>query len=233
MTDEKNKITILMPCLNEEKTLRACIEKAKSFLDASGRPGEILIADNGSSDDSVRIAGSCGARVIHVREKGYGNALLGGIKAAGGDYVIMGDADGSYDFSRLQIFVDELDRGANLVMGNRFLGGIEPGAMPFTHRYIGNPVISGIGRICFRTGLGDLCCGLRAFRTGSILKLGLHTAGMEFAIEMAVKAVRAGLTVAEVPCRLYPDGRDRPPHLRTLPDGWRSLKYLLYSFFSA
>lgn len=231
MAEDRRTLTILMPCLDEEKTIGACIDKARAFLEANGYHGEILIADNGSSDRSASVAESRGARVVHVPDRGYGSALLGGIKAAGGDYIIMGDADGSYDFSDLQTFVDALDQGVDLVMGNRFLGGIEPGAMPFSHRYIGNPMISGIGRRLFHTDIGDFCCGLRAFRTDSILRLGLHTTGMEFALEMIVKAVRCKLKIAEAPCRLYPDGRDRPPHLRTLHDGWRSLKFLLSAFF--
>lgn len=227
MRTEKPEITVLMPCLNEEKTIGACIEKALAFLRESGRSGEVLIADNGSTDRSAAIAQGCGARVIRVEEKGYGSALCAGIEAAEGDYVIMGDADGSYDFLALQPFVDQLDAGADLVMGNRFLGGIEPGAMPFSHRYIGNPLLSAIGRVFYRTHVGDFHCGLRAFRRESIQKLGLCTAGMEFASEMVVKAVLFKLRIDEVPCKLYPDGRGRSSHLRSLPDGWRHLKFLL------
>lgn len=227
MPQEKMKITILMPCLNEEKTVGICIDKAKTFLDTNGYRGEVLIADNGSTDGSPAIAERLGARVIHVSDKGYGSALLRGIEAAKGEYVIMGDADDSYDFLDLRGFVEELDGGADLVMGNRFAGGIERGAMPFSHRYIGNPILSGIGRIFYRTDIGDFHCGLRAFRRDSILKLGLCTTGMEFASEMVVKAVLFKLKIAQVPCKLYPDGRNRPPHLRSLPDGWRHLKFLL------
>lgn len=232
MNHMRKKLTILMPCLNEERTVEACIDKARAFLDANAYDGEILLADNGSTDRSAAIAERCGARVVLVPERGYGNALRGGIEAARGDFVIMGDADDSYDFFDLQRFVDALERGAALVLGNRFLGGIEPGAMPFSHRYIGNPALSAIGRALFHIEAGDLCCGLRAFRRESILKLGLCTTGMEFALEMVVKAAVSGLEVAEVPCKLYPDGRDHPPHLRTLPDGWRSLTFLLRSRLS-
>lgn len=231
MADERLEITILMPCLNEEKTVKACVEQAKTFLDASGHHGEILIADNGSSDRSASIAEACGARVVHVPDRGYGNALRSGIAAAGGDYIIMGDADCSYDFLDLQKFIDALDNGADLVVGNRFLGGIEPGAMPFSHQYIGNPMISGIGRLFFHVDIGDFCCGLRAFHRERILQLGLNTPGMEFALEMIVQAVRCKLKIAEVPCKLYPDGRDGPSHLRTVSDGWRSLKFLFNSLY--
>ena len=220
-------LSIVMPCLNEEKTIGICIDKAKNFLKKAKLSGEIIIADNGSTDDSTMIATAKGARVIAVKEKGYGCALRGGIDAARYEYVIMGDADDSYDFENLQEFVNKLEEGYELVMGNRFKGGIEPGAMSFSHRYIGNPILSGLGRIFFRTKISDFHCGLRGFRKDSIEKLGLCTTGMEFASEMVVKAVLFQLKTAEVPCKLYPDGRERPPHLRSIPDGLRHLEFLL------
>ena len=221
------ELTVLMPCLNEAETLAVCIGKAKAFLDAAGISGEVLIADNGSTDGSQAIAASLGARVVPVAEKGYGAALLGGIASAQGRFIIMGDADDSYDFSALDAFVARLRDGADLVMGNRFQGGIEPGAMPPLHRYLGNPVLSFIGRLFFRIKAGDFHCGLRGFNTESIRKLGLQTTGMEFASEMVVRSALAGLRIEEVPTTLKPDGRSRPPHLRTWRDGWRHLKFLL------
>ena len=224
----KKGLSIIMPCLNEEKTLGICIEKALGSLKEMGIDGEVLIADNGSTDNSVNIAKSLGARVINIERKGYGSALMGGIDNAAYSYVLMGDADDSYDFSNIKIFVDKLDEGYELVMGNRFKGGIEKGAMPFSHRYIGNPILSGIARMFFRIkDIGDFHCGMRAFRKESIDKIGLCTTGMEFASEMVVKAVLFGLKMTEVPCKLYPDGRDRPPHLRSIPDGLRHLEFLL------
>jgi glycosyltransferase involved in cell wall biosynthesis len=224
---EPREVTILMPCLNEAETLGTCIRKAKDYLDRAGIAGEILIADNGSDDGSIGIAEEAGARVVHVTQRGYGNALIAGIQAAQGNYVIMGDADDSYDFSNLDEFVRALRNGADLVMGNRFQGGIEPGAMPPLHRYLGNPVLSKIGRLFFRSKIGDFHCGLRGFRRDRILALNLHSGGMEFASEMVVKATLEGLDVQEVPTTLSPDGRSRPPHLRTWHDGWRHLRFLL------
>lgn len=221
------ELTILMPCLNEAETLETCIRKAKKFLDTSGVIGEILIADNGSTDGSVEIAEKCGARVEHVPVKGYGAALIGGCKAAKGKYVIMGDADDSYDFLNLMPFVEKLREGYELVMGNRFKGGIAKGAMPPLHRYIGNPVLSFIGRLFFPSDIGDFHCGLRGYDREAILKLDLHTTGMEYASEMVVKATMYGLKMTEVPTTLSPDGRSRAPHLRSFRDGWRHLKFLL------
>lgn len=221
------ELTILMPCLNEAETLAVCIGKAQAFLQRTGVAGEILIADNGSTDGSQEIARRAGARVVDVPAKGYGAALLGGIEAAQGRFVIMGDADDSYDFSRLDRYVEGLRGGADLVMGNRFRGGIEPGAMPWLHRWLGNPVLSFLGRIFFRIPVGDFHCGLRGFNAGSIRALGLRTTGMEFASEMVVRASLARLRIEEVPTTLKPDGRSRPPHLRTWRDGWRHLKFLL------
>ena len=221
------ELTILMPCLNESETLAACIGKARAFLERSGIDGEVLIADNGSTDGSQAIAVAAGAVVVPVAQRGYGAALAGGIEAARGRYVIMGDADDSYDFSRLDAFVDQLRAGADLVMGNRFAGGIASGAMPWHHRYIGNPLLSALGRLLFHTPIRDFHCGLRGFSRAAILGLNLRTTGMEFASEMVVKATLAQLDIREVPTTLAKDGRSRPPHLRSFRDGWRHLRFLL------
>ena len=232
VTDEAAPIelSIVMPCLNESETLATCIRHAQTFLATSGVVGEVIIADNGSTDGSQQIAEDEGARVVNVAEKGYGAALIGGIAAARGTYVAMGDADDSYDFEGLGPFVDELRNGADLVMGNRFRGGIEPGAMPKLHKYLGNPVLSLVGRLFFNAPVKDFPCGLRAFRRDSITALSLRTTGMEFASEMVVKASLTGLNIVEVPTTLRKDGRSRPPHLRSWRDGWRHLRFLmLYS----
>lgn len=221
------ELTILMPCLNEAETIEVCIRKALGYLERSGVAGEVLIADNGSTDGSQAIAEGLGARVVPIPEKGYGSALIGGIAAARGRYVIMGDADDSYDFSALDPFVAKLREGYQLVMGNRFRGGIAPGAMPPLHRYLGNPVLSGIGALFFKPGVRDFHCGLRGFDREAILGLGLRTAGMEFASEMVVKACLQRLRIVEVPTTLSKDGRSRPPHLRSWHDGWRHLRFLL------
>ena len=221
------ELTILMPCLNEEETLADCIDEARGFLARANIDGEVLVADNGSTDGSIRIAEQHNAGVVQVPTKGYGAALMHGIRAARGRYVIMGDSDGSYDFSRLEPYVDRLRAGYDLVMGNRFLGGIERGAMPFLHRYLGNPVLSFLGRLFFKIPVGDFHCGLRAFRRDRLLALGLRARGMEFASEMVVRAALSGLAIAEVPTTLSPDGRSRRAHLRTWRDGWRHLKFLL------
>jgi glycosyltransferase involved in cell wall biosynthesis len=223
-------VTIVMPCLNEAESLAPCIEKAKAAIEAAGVKGEVLIADNGSTDGSVELAQSLGARVVHVKNKGYGSALQGGFAAAKGKYILMGDADGSYDFGHLQRFLDKLDAGADLVMGNRFAGGIAPGAMPPLHQYFGNPGLSWLGRLFFRAPVGDFYCGLRAFRRDALPKLGLQSPGMELGVEMVAKAALYKLKVDEVPTTLSPDLRSRPPHLRTWRDGWRTLRFfLLYS----
>jgi glycosyltransferase involved in cell wall biosynthesis len=221
------ELTILMPCLNEERTLGVCIEKAQAFIARAGLQAEILVSDNGSKDRSVEIAESLGARVVHASDRGYGAALIAGIKASRGQYVVMGDADDSYDFSRLDGFIERLRAGDDLVMGNRFRGGIADGAMPRLHRYLGNPVLSFIGRLFFQIPVGDFHCGLRAFSRSAVMQLGLVSPGMEFATEMVAKAARAGCKVTEVPTTLRPDGRDRPPHLRTWRDGWRHLLFML------
>jgi len=221
------ELTILMPCLNEAETLAICVQKARSFLDSHQISGEVMIADNGSTDGSQDIARREGAVVVNVPTRGYGAALLGGIKASRASYVIMGDADDSYDFSNLMPYIEKLRAGAAVVVGNRFKGGIAEGAMPFLHRYVGNPVLSFLGRLFFRIRVGDFHCGLRGFNRERILDLGLVTPGMEFASEMIVKSALAGQRIEEVPTTLKPDGRSRPPHLRTWRDGWRHLRFLL------
>jgi glycosyltransferase involved in cell wall biosynthesis len=221
------ELTILMPCLNEAATVGGCVAKARAFLAHAGIDGEVLIADNGSEDGSPAIAERAGARVVRVAERGYGAALAGGIGAARGRYVIMGDADDSYDFTRLEGFVQKLREGYLLVMGNRFSGGIRAGAMPWLHRYLGNPVLSFIGRLLFRAPVGDFHCGLRGFDRAAVQSLDLRTRGMEFASELVVKAALARWRIAEVPTTLAPDGRGRPPHLRSWRDGWRHLSFLL------
>lgn len=221
------ELSIVMPCLNEAETLAVCIDKARGYLDRSGVVGEVVIADNGSTDGSQDIARAHGARVVDVPAKGYGSALMGGIEAAHGEYVIMGDADDSYDFSNLGPFVERLRAGDQLVMGNRFKGGIAEGAMPPLHKYLGNPVLTWIGRVLFRSPVGDFHCGLRGFDRKAILDLHLQTTGMEFASEVVVKSTLGGLRVSEVPTTLDKDGRSRPPHLRSWRDGWRHLRFLL------
>jgi glycosyltransferase involved in cell wall biosynthesis len=221
------ELTILMPCLNEAETLAICVKKAKRFLSEYRISGEVLIADNGSIDGSQRIAESEGGCVVPIARRGYGAALLGGIDAARGRYIIMGDADDSYDFSALASFVERLRSGADLVMGNRFRGGIAPGAMPFLHKYLGNPVLSGIGKMFFKIRVNDFHCGLRGFNRNRIKALKLRTTGMEFASEMVVRAAISGYRLEEVATTLKKDGRSRPPHLRTWRDGWRHLSFLL------
>jgi glycosyltransferase involved in cell wall biosynthesis len=226
-TTESIELSIVMPCLNEAETVATCIDKAQGFLQRSGVAGEIIIADNGSTDGSQQIALEHGARVVHVASKGYGSALLGGIEAALGGYIVMGDADDSYDFSDLDSFLVRLRAGDQLVMGNRFLGGIQLGAMPPLHRYLGNPVLSWIGRVLFHSPIKDFHCGLRGFNRQAILDLHLQTTGMEFASEVVVKSTLGGLRVSEVPTTLSKDGRSRAPHLRSWHDGWRHLRFLL------
>jgi Glycosyl transferase family 2 len=221
------ELTVVMPCLNEAETVATCVRKAVAFIAENGIDGEVVVADNGSTDGSRELAADAGARVVPIAERGYGNALMGGILAARGEYVIMGDADDSYDFTNLMPFVTELRQGYDLVMGNRFKGGIAPGAMPPLHRYLGTPVLSFIGRLFFRSNIGDFNCGLRGFRRDSAIKLGLQATGMEFASEMIVKSALAHHKISEVPTTLAKDGRSRPPHLNTWRDGWRHLRFLL------
>jgi len=221
------ELTILMPCLNEAETVATCVRKARGFLERVGIDGEVLVADNGSTDGSPELALKAGARVVPVARKGYGSALLGGINAACGRFVIMADADDSYDFSQLDAFVDGLRAGNTMVIGHRFRGGIRRGAMPLLHRYFGNPVLSFAGRLLFSSRIGDFHCGLRGVDRAAVLQLGLHAPGMEFASEMVVKATLAGWRIAEVPTVLSRDGRSRAPHLRSWRDGWRHLRFLL------
>jgi glycosyltransferase involved in cell wall biosynthesis len=224
------ELSIVMPCLNEAETLATCIRKAQHFMQNHQVAGEIIVADNGSMDGSQEVATRLGARLVHVQTKGYGSALMGGIAAARGKYVIMGDADDSYDFTALTPFLDKLREGYDLVMGNRFQGGIQPGAMPPLHQYLGNPVLTGIGRLLFQSPTGDFHCGLRGFSKSAIMRLDLRTTGMEFASEMVVKATLYKMRVVQVPTTLSPDGRSRPPHLHSWRDGWRHLRFmLLYS----
>ncbi len=224
---ETPEISIVLPCLNEALTLGACLREIAAALEANAINGEIVVADNGSTDGSQQIAADLGARVVPIAARGYGNALRGGIAAARGRYVLMGDSDGSYDFGHLPRFLARLRAGADLVMGNRFAGGIQPGAMPWKNRYIGNPILSTIGRVLFRTGIRDFHCGLRAFSVGAYRRMDLRTTGMELASEMVIKAKLLGLRLEEVPTTLRPDGRDRPPHLRPWRDGWRHLRFML------
>ena len=221
------ELSIVMPCLNEAETLATCIRKAQSYLDRSGISGEIVIGDNGSTDGSQQIAASLGARVIPVLIRGYGAALYGAITAAQGRYCIMGDADDSYNFEQLDAFVDKLRQGYDLVMGNRFQGGILPGAMPWKNRYIGNPILSTIGKVLFRAEVGDFHCGLRGFSKSAFQQMDLRTTGMEFASEMVIKSKLMGIKMTEVPTTLSPDGRSRPPHLLPYRDGWRHLRFML------
>ncbi|SDC74702.1 glycosyltransferase family 2 protein [Actinokineospora iranica] len=221
------ELSIVLPCLNEAETLEICVRKARKSLDSLGVVGEVIVADNGSTDGSQDIARANGARVVDVPRRGYGAALAAGIEAAGGEYVLMADADDSYALDDIGGFLTELRAGADLVMGNRFQGGIAEGAMPFLHRYLGNPVLSKLGQLFFRIPVGDFHCGIRAFRRDRMLELGLRTSGMEFASEMVVRSSLNHFDIREVPTTLRPDGRSRAPHLRTWRDGWRHLRFLL------
>ena len=225
------EVSVVMPCLNEARTVGRCVFKAWRALAVLGIKGEVIVADNGSSDNSALLASEQGARVVSVSQRGYGCALQAGIAAARGTFVIMGDADDSYDFSELKPFVDRLRAGDDLVMGNRFQGGIRPGAMPWHHRYIGNPLLTGILNLLFHTPIKDAHCGLRAFRKAALVKLALSCPGMEFASEMVVKAALDKQRISEVPVVLHPDGRGRRPHLRSFRDGWRHLRFLLGTYW--
>src|SRR5712692_4478660 len=221
------EVSIVMPCLNEVETLAACIAEAREAISKGGYTAEIIVADNGSTDGSQLVARELGAKVVDVQRKGYGSALIGGIDAAQGRFVVMGDADASYDFAAIAPLIAKLRDGYDLVVGNRFLGGIEPGAMPWSHRWLGNPVLSSINKMFFHAPVGDTHCGLRAFTKGAYEKMRLRATGMELASEMVIKASMKGMRISEVPVVLHPDGRSRPPHLRTWRDGWRHLRFML------
>lgn len=227
ITSNQVEVSVVMPCLNEEETIGTCIRKALGCFKKHGIKGEVVVSDNGSSDRSIEISEDLGARVVHIEEKGYGNALRKGIESANGKYVIMGDSDDSYDFSDLFRFVELLRKGKDLVMGTRLKGKIMPGAMPWLNRYIGNPFLSGFLNLLFRTGVSDAHCGLRGFSKDAYIRMDLQTTGMEFASEMVIKASKIGLEIAEIPITLFPDGRSRPPHLRRFRDGWRHLRFML------
>lgn len=224
---ETIELSIVLPCLNEERTVGVCVSKAVNFLKQHGVNGEVILADNGSTDASVQIASKAGAVIKNVEQKGYGMALRGGFESARGKYIIMADSDDSYDLDNLMPFVEKLREGYDLVMGNRFKGGIKKGAMPWHHRYIGNPVLSFLGKLFFKTPANDFHCGLRGFTKNAIEKMNLQTTGMELASEIVIKSSIIGMKTCEVPTTLSPDGRDRPPHLRSFRDGWRHLRFLL------
>jgi glycosyltransferase involved in cell wall biosynthesis len=224
---EEVELSVVMPCLNESATVASCVRKALDAMQQHGIRGEVIVADNGSTDQSRKLAEQAGARVVEVETRGYGSALRAGIAGARGRFVLMGDADDSYDFSHMDRFVEKLREGYDLVMGNRFQGGILPGAMPLLHRYLGTPVLTAISRLFFRSPVGDINCGLRGFRKKAIEGLGLRTLGMEYAGEMIVKASTFGLRITEIPTTLAPDGRGRAPHLNTWRDGWRHMRFLL------
>ncbi|MCE9534416.1 MAG: glycosyltransferase family 2 protein [Planctomycetes bacterium] len=221
------ELSVVMPCLNEEKTVAICVEKAVRTMRELGIAGEVVIVDNGSTDQSVAVAEAAGARVVYHPLKGYGNALRRGFAEAQGRYIIMGDCDDSYDFTDLKRYVDCLRGGAELVMGNRLKGHIKPGAMPWLHRYVGNPLLSGFLNLLFKTGVGDSHCGMRGFRKDAVTRMNLQMPGMELASEMVIKSSLAGLKIDEIPITLSPDGRDRRPHLRSFRDGWRHLRFML------
>jgi uncharacterized membrane protein len=220
-------ISAVIPCLDEAGTIGICVEKAKRAFARLGMAGEVIVADNGSADGSAEIARASGAKVVPQPVKGYGAALQAGIEAASGRIIVMGDADDSYDWSAIDPFVRKLEEGYDLVVGNRFQGGIRPGAMPWLHRYVGNPVLSGITRLAFGVNIGDVHCGMRAFTKSAFGRMRTATLGMEFATEMVANAAHNGLRIGEVPTPLYPDKRDRPPHLRSFRDGWRHLRFIL------
>ncbi len=226
-TSEAIELSVVLPCLNERETVGICVQKAVAALGEATIRGEVIVADNGSTDGSIELAQAAGARVVNVSQRGYGNALRGGIQAARGTFVLMADSDDSYEFGHIPRFVEKLRAGSDLVMGNRFLGGIRDGAMPALHRYLGNPVLTAVGRLFFHSPSRDFHCGIRAFRKDSYDRMDIRSTGMEFASEMVVKASLLRMKVDEVPTTLSPDGRTHPPHLRTWHDGWRHLRFLL------
>ncbi|HXC53560.1 MAG TPA: glycosyltransferase family 2 protein [Candidatus Limnocylindrales bacterium] len=227
MTEDAPQVSVVIPCLNEARTIDACVDKAISAFARAGVRGEVVVSDNGSTDGSVDLAGAHGARVVHAALKGYGHALRKGIEEARGTFIVMGDADDSYDFLELPRFVEKWQAGYEVVMGNRMRGEIKPGAMPWLHRYVGNPVLSGILNLLFRSGIGDAHCGMRGFTKDAYQRMDLRTTGMEFASEFVIKASRLGIRMTEIPITLWPDRRGRPPHLRSFPDGWRHLRFML------
>ena len=227
MTANPIEVSVVIPCLNEANSIAFCIDKALQAFKEAGLNGEVVIGDNGSTDGSIKIAEEHGARVTHVKMKGYGHALRGGIEAARGEFIVMGDADDSYDFSELPRFVAKWRAGYTVVMGNRFKGGIKPSAMPWHHKYIGNPVLSGILNMLFHTNIGDSHCGMRGFTKDAYMRMDLRTTGMEFASEFVIKAAKLGVKMTEIPVTLWPDKRGRPPHLRSFRDGWRHLRFML------
>jgi glycosyltransferase involved in cell wall biosynthesis len=220
-------VSVVIPCLNEANSLRICIEKAQKALQEAGLRGEVVVADNGSTDGSIAIAQGAGARVIPVAQRGYGSALKAGIRAARGAFIVMGDADDSYDFSEVPRFVKEWRNGSEVVMGNRFAGEIKPGAMPWHHKYIGNPGLTALLNVLFRSGIGDSHCGMRGFTREVFERMDLRSSGMEFASEFVIKAAQIGAKTSEIPITLWKDKRGRPPHLRSFRDGWRHLRFML------
>lgn len=220
-------VSVVIPCLNEANSLAFCIDKALNAFKVADINGEVVIGDNGSTDGSVQIAEEHGARVVHVKTKGYGHALRGGIEGARGQFIVMGDADDSYDFTEVPRFVEKWREGYDVVMGNRFKGGIKPGAMPWHHKYFGNPVLSGILRLLFNTSISDSHCGMRGFTKDAYMRMDLRTTGMEFASEFVIKSIKTGAKMCEIPITLWPDKRGRPPHLRSFRDGWRHLRFMM------
>ncbi|HEX6767381.1 MAG TPA: glycosyltransferase family 2 protein [Polyangiaceae bacterium] len=227
MGDERVDVSVVIPCLNEARSLHFCIDKALASFRESNLVGEVVVADNGSTDGSIELAEKHGARVVHATLKGYGHALRKGIEEARGEFIVMGDADDSYDFSETPRFVTKWREGNDVVMGNRFKGGIKPGAMPWHHKYFGNPVLSGLVKILFGTGIGDSHCGMRGFTKDVYFRMDLRTTGMEFASEFVIKAAKLDCKMVEIPITLWPDKRGRPPHLRSFRDGWRHLRFML------
>jgi glycosyltransferase involved in cell wall biosynthesis len=221
------EVSVVIPCLNEANSIGICISKALGAFGAAGLRGEVIVADNGSTDGSIEIAEKLGARVVRVEARGYGSALRAGIAAARGAFIVMGDADDSYDFSDVPRFVEKWRQGNDVVMGNRFRGEIKPGAMPWHHKYLGNPVLSSLLNVFFRSGIGDSHCGMRGFTRAVYDRMDLRSTGMEFASEFVIKAAQLGASIAEIPITLWPDKRGRPPHLRSFRDGWRHLRFML------